>query len=50
MDLISWVAFYARTLRAVAEELGKADDVKEYLKHEENLLASLDGEILLVVR
>ncbi|KAJ3056248.1 Processing alpha glucosidase I [Rhizophlyctis rosea] len=42
VDLISWVAFYARTLRAVAEELGKEADVKEYLKHEKNLLTSLD--------
>ncbi|KAJ3042810.1 Processing alpha glucosidase I [Rhizophlyctis rosea] len=42
VDLISWVAFYARTLRAVAEEIGREGDVKRFLEDEGNLLRSLD--------
>ena len=44
VDLISWVAFFARTMGEISEYLGLEDDLKEYKKHEKGALANLDGE------
>ena len=46
LDLMSWMGFFARTMREISEHLGLEDDMAEYNKHEKGILANLDGEHL----
>jgi hypothetical protein len=43
VDLMSWMGFFARTMREVAEYLGEEDDEVEYRRHERGILANLEG-------
>lgn len=43
VDLMSWMGFFARTMREVAEYLGEEDDEIEYRRHEKGILANLEG-------
>ncbi|KAJ9094479.1 hypothetical protein QFC21_006018 [Naganishia friedmannii] len=42
VDLMSWMGFFARTMRDVAEYLGEEDDAVEYRRHERGILANLE--------
>lgn len=43
VDLMSWMAFFTRTMREIAEYTGESDDVKEFQKIEQGILTNLDG-------
>lgn len=42
VDLMSWMGFFAETMKRVAEYLGFDDDVAEYTKHHRGVMANLD--------
>ncbi|KAJ9098489.1 hypothetical protein QFC19_006356 [Naganishia cerealis] len=42
VDLMSWMGFFAQTMREVAEYLGEEDDEVEYKRHERGILANLE--------
>ncbi|KAJ9119625.1 hypothetical protein QFC22_003334 [Naganishia vaughanmartiniae] len=42
VDLMSWMGFFARTMREVAEYLGEEEDAGEYRRHERGILANLE--------
>lgn len=44
VDLMSWMAFFTRTMREIAEYIGEEEDVQEYSKNEKAILTNLDGE------
>lgn len=43
VDLISWVGFFTRTMREIAEFLGQTDDEEELRKIESDIIANIDG-------
>ena len=43
VDLLSWMGFFAKTLKGVAEYLGEMDDVAELTKIEGAIIKNLDG-------
>jgi mannosyl-oligosaccharide glucosidase len=43
VDLLSWMGFFARTLKGVAEYLGQEEDVVELAKMENAIIKNLDG-------
>jgi mannosyl-oligosaccharide glucosidase len=43
VDLLSWMGFFAKTLKGVAEYLGETDDVAELAKMENAIIKNLDG-------
>lgn len=47
VDLLSWMGYFARTLKEVAEYLGYDDDVLELRKIEGAIVRNLDGIIYL---
>ena len=47
VDLLSWMGFFARTLKGVAEFLGETDDVDELSKMETAIISNLDGTLSL---
>jgi len=54
VDLLSWMGFFARTLKGVAEYLGETEDVADLAKMENAIIKNLDGmkciRNLLIVR
>jgi mannosyl-oligosaccharide glucosidase len=50
LDLLSWMGYFARTMRRVAEMLGYEDDVAEFQKQEEAIVRNIDGIEPLFVR
>lgn len=46
VDLMSWMAFFTRTMKEIAEYTGEAEDVKEFEKIEAGILTNLDGTFL----
>jgi len=46
VDLLSWMGFFARTLKGVAEYLGQTEDVAELAKMENAIIRNLDGKSL----
>lgn len=47
VDLISWVAFYAKTLKGVAAELNLTTDVESFERDYKDMVHSLEGLFLL---
>ncbi|CDZ96890.1 glycoside hydrolase family 63 protein [Phaffia rhodozyma] len=43
VDLMSWMGFFARTMKEIAGYLGEEDDEEEYARNEKNILANLDA-------
>ena len=43
VDLMSWMAFFSRTMREIAEYIGEEEDRREYEKNEKAILTNLDG-------
>ena len=46
VDLLSWMGFFARTLKGVAEFLEQGEDVAELAKMENAIIRNLDGILL----
>lgn len=44
LDLISWMGFFADTMRKLAEVVGEKDDEEEYERHYEGIVKNIDGE------
>lgn len=44
LDLMCWMGFFARTMGEIAEYVGEVDDLAEYKRNENNILANLDGQ------
>ena len=45
LDLISWMAFFSRTMREIATYVGEADDATKYGEIEKAILDNIEGEI-----
>lgn len=45
VDLISWMGFFTRTMKQIAEYLAEEDDVIEYEKTYTAIVANIDGKI-----
>ena len=45
VDLLSWMGFFARTLKGIAEFLGETEDVDELAKMENAIIRNLDGTL-----
>lgn len=43
LDLISWMGFFTRTMREIAEFVGEADDAAYYKDMEGQIVANIDG-------
>ena len=50
VDLLSWMGFFARTLRGVAEYLEYSDDVDEFKRIEDAIIRNLDGMFTLFMQ
>lgn len=44
LDLISWMGFFADTMRKVASVVGEEDDEEEYGRHYDGIVKNIDGE------
>lgn len=44
LDLISWVGFFTRTMREIAEFLGEMDDEQELRRIEDDIIMNIDGQ------
>ena len=44
LDLISWMAFFTRTMREIAEYVGEVDDEMSFREIENAILGNIDGE------
>lgn len=44
VDLMSWMAFFTRTMKEIAEYVGETEDVKEFNKIDTAILTNLDGK------
>lgn len=45
VDLMSWMAFFTRTMKEIAEYVGETEDVKEFEKIDKAILTNLDGKL-----
>jgi mannosyl-oligosaccharide glucosidase len=45
VDLMSWMAFFTRTMKEIAAYVHEEEDVKEYIRIEKAILTNLDGEL-----
>lgn len=43
LDLMSWMAFFTRTMRKIAEAVGELDDENSFVEIEQAILNNLDG-------
>ena len=48
LDLISWMAFFTRTMRDIAEYIGEADDAMAFREIERAILDNIEGTRLTV--
>lgn len=48
LDLISWVAFFSRTMREIAAFVGEKDDEATFIKVEQAVLDNIDGNAYLL--
>lgn len=44
LDLMSWMAFFTRTMQEIAEHIGEDEDAKDFAKIEKAILVNLEGE------
>jgi mannosyl-oligosaccharide glucosidase len=45
LDLLSWVAFFTRTMRKIAAFVGEKDDEVTFLEIEKAVLGNIEGEV-----
>lgn len=50
VDLISWMAFFSRTMGEIAEYLREEDDLAEFQQHYEAIVANIEGGLSLSSR
>lgn len=50
LDLISWVAFFSRTMRDIAAFVGEKDDELTFIKIEQDILNNIEGMLCQLVR
>jgi mannosyl-oligosaccharide glucosidase len=43
LDLISWMAFFSRTMRDIAQFVGQVDDAVAFRQNERAILDNIDG-------
>ena len=43
LDLISWVGFFSRTMKEIAEFIGEEDDAETFAENEKAIIHNLDG-------
>ncbi len=43
LDLISWMAFFTRTMRDIASYLGEMDDEQSFVEIEQAILNNIEG-------
>lgn len=44
LDLISWMAFFSRTMREIADFIGETEDAASYTEIEQAIIHNIDGE------
>jgi mannosyl-oligosaccharide glucosidase len=49
LDLISWMAFFSRTMKDIAEFIGETDDAASYAEIQKAIIDNIDGPCLCVV-
>lgn len=45
LDLISWMGFFTRTMREIAEFAGEVEDEAEFAEIEESILGNIEGAL-----
>jgi mannosyl-oligosaccharide glucosidase len=45
LDLISWMGFFTRSMREVAEFIGETDDAASFAEIEEAIINNIDGSM-----
>lgn len=43
LDLISWMGFFSRTMKEIAEFIGEEDDAKTFAENEKAIIQNIDG-------
>lgn len=46
LDLISWMGFFSRTMKEIAEFIGKEDDAETFAENENAIVNNIDGNAL----
>lgn len=46
LDLISWMGFFSRTMKDIAEFIGEEDDAESYAENEKAIIQNIDGNSL----
>ena len=46
LDLISWMGFFSRTMKEIAEFVGEDDDAESFAENEKAIIQNIDGESL----
>lgn len=46
LDLISWMAFFTRTMRDIAAYIGESEDEKSFVEIEQAILHNIEGEMI----
>ena len=46
LDLISWMGFFSRTMKEIAEFIGEEDDAETFAKNENAIIHNIDGDPL----
>ena len=43
LDLISWMGFFSRTMKEIAEFIGEDDDAETFAENERAIIQNIDG-------
>lgn len=46
LDLISWMGFFSRTMKEIAEFIGESDDAETFAENERAIIQNIDGTSL----
>lgn len=49
LDLISWMAFFTRTMRDIASYLGEMDDEQSFIEIEQAILNNIEGALACIL-
>jgi mannosyl-oligosaccharide glucosidase len=50
LDLISWMAFFSRTMREIADFIGESDDAASFVEIEKAIIDNIDGTLWPVLK
>lgn len=45
LDLISWMGFFSRTMKEIAEFIGEQDDAESFAENEKAIIQNIDGNL-----